>query len=111
MGREAACQCNWAGTTAPVKALLETSELILRGEIRKRVPFAAMTHVEAHSGRLSFRSAGEQVELVLGEAQAAKWAAAIKAGPVPLARKLGITRESIVRTLGDTSDESLSTAF
>lgn len=111
MGREANCQCNWAGTTANVKALLETSELILRGEMRKRIPFVAMTNIEAHAGHLAFDVAGGRVELFLEKGQAAKWAAAIQAGPVPLAKKLGIAPESVVRTIGAIDDESLKEAL
>jgi hypothetical protein len=36
MGREAICDCTFNGTTAKVKALLESKELILRGDIRMR---------------------------------------------------------------------------
>src|SRR5260370_35439581 len=36
MGREAICDCTFDGTTTKVKALLESEELILRGEIRLR---------------------------------------------------------------------------
>jgi hypothetical protein len=111
MGREATCQCDWAGTKAEVKALLETSELILRGEIRKKIPFAALKEVEAKADRLCFMIDGERIQLFLGKDQAAKWAAAIKAGPVPLAKKLGITDQSIVRTIGEASDEALQFAL
>ena len=51
MGREAVCTCDWAGTVAEVKALLETSELILRGEIRRRVPFHEIKDVRVLSDR------------------------------------------------------------
>ncbi|MGB6688737.1 MAG: hypothetical protein WBE76_12945 [Terracidiphilus sp.] len=64
MGREANCKCDWAGTTGNVKALLETSELILRGEIRKRIPFAELKGVKAQAARLCFTVAGEPVQLI-----------------------------------------------
>jgi hypothetical protein len=111
MGREATCKCEWAGTTASVKALLETSELILRGEIRKRIPFTELKSVEAGSDRLSFRVGNDRVQLFLNAAQAQKWAAALKAGPTPLAKKLGIAANSHVRTVGDMSDEALASAL
>jgi hypothetical protein len=111
MGREATCKCEWAGTTASVKALLETSELILRGEIRKRVPFTELKSVKAGSDRLSFRVGADPVHLYLGAAQAQKWAAALKAGPTPLAKKLGITAKTQVRTVGAMSDDALASAL
>jgi hypothetical protein len=42
MGREAICNCTFNGTTAKVKALLESEELILGGKIRMRAPFRAL---------------------------------------------------------------------
>jgi len=110
MGREATCRCKWAGVTAQVKALLETSELILRGELRKRVPFADLKAVEAKGERLCFTVAGDRIELALGKDQAAKWAAAILAGPTPLEKKLGITTETVVRLIGE-PDEALMEAL
>jgi hypothetical protein len=111
MGREATCQCNWAGATGNVKALLETSDLILRGEIRKRIPFSELRDVKARSGRLCFTVAGDAVELFLGADQAEKWSKKITSPPPSLARKLGITGESVVRILGDAADESLHLAL
>jgi hypothetical protein len=116
MGRETTCQCDWAGVTANVKALLETNELILRGELRRKIPFADLKNVEAHADRLTFKVGRESVQLFLGQdssgkPQAEKWAAAIKAGPVPLAKKLGITADSTVHTIGDIDDESINEAL
>jgi hypothetical protein len=111
MGREAICKCTWAGATAKVKALLETNELILRGEMRKRVPFSELKEVKARADGLCFRVAGESVQLFLQAGQAAKWAAAIQAGPVPLSRKLGITGQTIVRAIGAVEDRALESAL
>ena len=111
MGREAACQCNWAGKSAKVKVLLETGELVFRGEIRRRVRFSDVKDVKAQSGRLCFTAGGEHVELFPGADQAAKWAKTLTAGPPSLARKLGITRESVVWVLGSVNDDSLRSAL
>lgn len=111
MGREATCKCDWAGARANVKALLETSELILRGEMRRRIPFGELKEVEALTDRLCFKVAGEPVQLLLGKDQALKWATAIKAGPPSLARKLGITGDTTVWMLGSTSDRALNSAL
>jgi hypothetical protein len=110
MGREANCTCDWAGITAEVKALLETGELILRGGIRKRIPFSALKTVKATGDRLSFTVDGEPVQLILGPA-ASKWAMAITSPAPTLASKLGITGKTAVRTIGDCSDETLREAL
>jgi len=111
MGREATCKCDWAGTTAEVKVLLEPPDLIVRGEMRKRVPISSLKRVEAQSGWLRFNTGREQVQLFLGTPMAEKWATAIKTPPPTLARKLGITDKSIVRTIGDIRDEALNEAL
>jgi hypothetical protein len=110
MGREAICSCDWAGEVVEVKALLETGEMILRGGIRRRIPFGEMKGVKADGGRLCFAVGGERVKLELGPA-AAKWVAAIGSPPPSLARKMGITGETIVRVIGDCFDETLREAL
>ncbi|MGO9335881.1 MAG: hypothetical protein ACLPY1_00070 [Terracidiphilus sp.] len=110
MGREAVCTCDWAGTVTEVKALLETGELILRGEIRKRVTFNEIRDVQVRSGSLYFKAGGEAVELVIGAALAGKWSATITSPPVSLARKLGITDKTVVRMIGGVGDENLKAA-
>jgi hypothetical protein len=111
MGREAICECDWAGTTATAKVLLESTDLILRGDIRKRVPISKLRNVETHSGWLRFNVGRDRVQILLGTPRAEKWATAIKTPPPTLARKLGITNKSIVRIIGDISDESLKEAL
>jgi hypothetical protein len=111
MGREAVCKCVWAGTAAEVKALLESAEVILRGGIRKRIPFNEIKQVKALSDRLRFVVAGDTVELFLPSKTAANWASAITGPPPSLARKLGITSTTIVRTIGDISDRALNSAL
>lgn len=108
MGREVICQCDWAGVRAEVKALLETSELIVRGPIRKRARFNELNHLRADDGRLCFSVEGEAVALFLGAAVAEKWVAAIKSPPT-LAKKLGITGKTVVRIIGN-MDEALASA-
>ena len=110
MGREAVCTCDWAGTVAEVKALLESNELILRGDIRRRVAFQKIEGVKLVRDGLCFTVEGERVQLVLGDSVAAKWAATITRPPAPLARKLGITGTTVVRTIGNIDDEDLKAA-
>lgn len=110
MGRESVCDCDWAGTTVEVKALLETGKIILRGGLRKRIPFGELQQVEAQDGRLRFCVGREQVQLHLGLA-AAEWAETITSPPPSLARKLGISDKTIVRTIGEVTGEALNEAL
>jgi hypothetical protein len=111
MGREAVCTCDWAGTVAEVKALLETSELILRGDIRRRTPFSEIKNVRVQADCLCFTVDREAVQLVLGASAAAKWAAILTTPPPSLARKLGITKSTVVRAIGVIEDDELKTAL
>ncbi|HEX5236765.1 MAG TPA: hypothetical protein VFW25_15705 [Silvibacterium sp.] len=111
MGREAVCECDWAGTTARVKVLLESTDLIVRGDIRKRVLLKTLKNIEARSGCFRFSANGDKVQIFLGEPLAEKWAKAILSHPPSLASKLGITKQSTVRTIGDIRDESLKEAL
>lgn len=111
MGREAVCTCDWAGNVAEVKALLESSELILRGDIRRRVPFSDIKEVKVLSEGLRFKVGGERVELLLRSSVGAKWAAAITGPPPSLSRKLGITNKTVVRTIGEIRDNGLKDAI
>jgi hypothetical protein len=110
VGREAICTCDWNGTVAEVKALLETNEIILRGAIRKRIPFGEIRNVNATDQRIAFTVGDESVQLFLGTA-AAKWAAAITNPPPTLAHKLGITNKIVVRVIGEVCDEALNEAL
>ena len=111
MGREAVCTCDWAGEVTEVKALLEAGELILRGGLRKRIPFNQLQRVRAISDRLCFKADGEAVELVLGASAAAKWAEAITTPTPSLARKLGISSATVVRSIGNIDDANLKAAL
>ena len=110
MGREATCICQWSGSSFTVKALLETQQIILRGALRKRVPFNVMKQVAVHASQLQFMVGDEAVALLLDPGVAEKWARAIK-NPPSLARKLGITATSIVHTIGPVDDNALKAAI
>jgi hypothetical protein len=111
MGREAACTCIWAGIGAQVKALIEPPHLILRGGFRRRLPLAELRNVRADGDLLHFDFRQDSISLVLDNGLAAKWAQAITALPVTLAKKLGITPETCVRVLGIVDDDGLREAL
>jgi len=110
MGREAICDCTFEGTTTKVKALLESEELILRGDIRLRAPLHAIHHVRVESESLCFNLDKGPVRLDLGAEVAKSWAKKIKSPPASLADKLGITGKT-VRTIGPIADVALDSAL
>ena len=52
MGSEINCSMKFGGKVFKGKALLETDELIFRGEHRLTIPFKKMKSVEANDGEL-----------------------------------------------------------
>src|SRR3974390_3656646 len=88
MGREIPCRAKSGGKWFAGKALLETTEIIFRGDLRLKILFAAMTSVVARKGGLHLAWSSQSVVLDLGE-QAEKWAHSIL-HPKSTADKLGI---------------------
>jgi hypothetical protein len=88
MGRELQCRVKSGGKWVAGKALLETNEIIFRGEPRLKIPLAALKSVVARDGELHLKWPGQSAVLELGE-QAEKWARAIL-HPKSTAEKLGI---------------------
>jgi hypothetical protein len=90
MGREAACTARFGGKSAAGKALLETKEVVFRGEgLRFAIPYAGLTRVEARGDTLELRAPAGTAELELGAREAAHWARWIKNPPGRL-DKLGV---------------------
>ncbi|HEY0786137.1 MAG TPA: hypothetical protein VGD62_09720, partial [Acidobacteriaceae bacterium] len=110
-GRESRCDCNWDGISAKSRALLESSELILRGGISKRIPFAAMRNVHGLQSDLSFRFDGASVTLRFPWPIAVSWAKRISSPPPALAKKLGISEGTAVLFQGAPSSEELQAAL
>jgi hypothetical protein len=98
MGQEARCQARIGERKLEVKALLESDELILRGEHRARIAFASLDSVEAVDGRLTLHHGGEPIVLEFGPA-AERWAARIR-NPPTLLDKLGVKDGQRVAVVG-----------
>ncbi|HUB51421.1 MAG TPA: hypothetical protein VL986_04700 [Terracidiphilus sp.] len=111
MGREAICACDINGKMAEVKALIEPPELILRGAIKRRIPFSKITRLSADGLQLRFKFGSEEFSLTLGAETAAKWAKAISTPPPSLAKKLGIAPDTRVRIIGKVDDALLQAAI
>jgi hypothetical protein len=101
----------WNGKKHQVKALLEPPELVLRGDLRHRIPFSKISSLKADGEFLALRFEGASIRLQLGGAMAARWADAILKPPPTLAKKLGISRETTMRTIGPIDDAALKAAL
>jgi hypothetical protein len=102
MGNEAKGRIVVDGIPADVKMLLETDELIVRGELRMKIPFAELQASDAEGELLRLRWNDHDLELAVGR-DAAKWLHKIR-HPKSVIDKLGIKagqRVSIAGTLDD----------
>jgi hypothetical protein len=98
MGTELKCQVRFGKQESQGKALLETSEIIFRGDFRLKIPFATIQSVKVVGNELQVQTAEEVVIFELGAATAAKWREKIL-HPKSRIEKLGIkpgTRVSLI---------------
>jgi hypothetical protein len=102
MGREIQCRAKSGGKWFAGKALLETTEIFFRGDLRLKIPFASLESTVAHNGELHLKWSGNSAVFELGE-QAEKWAYAIL-HPKSTADKLGIKPGLRVSTVSMPSD-------
>ena len=104
MGRELQCRAKFSGKWVEGKALLETNEIIFRGDLRLKIPIAALESVTARAGELHLKWSGQSAVFDLGD-HVEKWAHAIL-HPKSTAEKLGIKPGltiSAVRLAGDST--------
>jgi hypothetical protein len=106
MGSEAVCRARFKGQTSEGKALLETSEILFRGDFRLRIPFGSIASLRADAGELAIGFDGETAVLELGP-RAALWAGKIR-NPRGLLDKLGVKPDMSVRVLGVRDQNFLS---
>ncbi len=100
MGNELVCRATVNGKVTRGKALLETTELLVRGDVRARVPLAAVKAVMVSGDTLSLTWPGGTLALELGATAAAKWADKIR-NPPSRSHKLGVKPGARVTLLGD----------
>jgi hypothetical protein len=98
LGSEAVCVVHYGGRACEGRALLETSEVIFRGDFRLRIPFSDVTSISAEDGELRLGYAGDIAVFDLGR-DAATWADKIK-NPRDRLDKLGLKAEMRVAVLG-----------
>ena len=105
MGLEARCELQLDGASHAGKALLETDELLFRGDasgrgqstsrgFRLAIPLSSIRNVSGDGGALRVRFAGGDATFVLGK-QAEKWAERIRS-PKSLIDKLDVKSDHTV---------------
>ena len=110
MGREAEGQAVWRGASGAVKAYLESDGIILRGEVRGKLPRAGLMGWRVDGEDLCLRSEGEPLVLTLGAREAAAWVKALEK-PVPsLAAKLGVSSVARAWVIGGPAPEEIAVA-
>lgn len=113
MGRETTTMCHWQGRSARVKVLLESTELILRGELRSRIPRStiAQESVAATAEGFTLLAAGDRLTVELPGAEAARWVEALLTPPPDLRHKLGVGATQPAWVLRPFDDEALARAL
>jgi hypothetical protein len=111
MGREATTIAHWNGQSGSVKAVLESTELILRGDIRTKIARSVIHQFDVTGDALTLTTADNALVLELGSAEAQKWANALAKPPPTLAQKLGIDLVRRAFVLGQVNDEALKEAL
>ena len=99
MGHEAVCNVRFGKQRSQGKALLETSELIFRGDFRLKIPFSTIKSAKAVDGELRLHTAQGVAILKLGSA-ANKWCEKIL-HPKTRMDKLGVKPAAAISLIGD----------
>jgi hypothetical protein len=99
MGSEANCKVRLGKQQSEGKALLETSEILFRGDFQLRIPFSTIQSAKAVDGELRLQTAQGAVVFGLGPA-AEKWRDKIL-HPKSRIEKLGVKSEAGVSLLGE----------
>jgi len=102
MGQEAKCEVRCGGKVSAGKALLETDDLIFRGDFRLSIPLKSIQSLEATDGVLHVTSPAGTARFTLG-AHADKWAHKI-CNPRTLADKLDVKPGMRVSLIGVSVD-------
>src|SRR5947207_15377311 len=105
MGNEATCKVHFDKQQSKGKALLETSEILFRGDFRLKIPFSTIKWAKAVDGELRLQVAEGLAVFHLGAA-AEKWCDKIL-HPKSRMEKLGVKPGARVSLLGEFAPEFL----
>lgn len=111
MGREAEGHAVWRGVSGAVKAYLESDAIILRGEVRGKLPRAGLMGWRVEGEDLCLRSDGEPLVLTLGAKEAAAWVKALEKPLPSLAAKLGVSETTRAWVIGGPPPEEIAVAM
>src|SRR2546430_17660883 len=106
MGNEATCKARFGKQESEGKALLETSEVLFRGDFRLKIPFSTIKSARTVNGELRLQTAEGLAVFQLG-ATAAKWCEKIL-HPKSRTEKLGVKPGAKVSLLGQFDAEFLN---
>jgi hypothetical protein len=104
MGREARCVVRLGDAESEGKALLETDEILFRGDFRLVIPFGQITSLQASDEALVVAYPAGEAQFLLGAAEAGKWRERIL-NPPSLLDKLGVKPAHRIATRGLTDAE------
>ncbi len=99
MGNELKCCVRFGKKKSEGKALLETGEIIFRGDFRLKIPFATIQSAKAVNGELQLRTPEGVAIFELGSGIAEKWRDKIL-HPKTRMEKLGVKADARVVLLG-----------
>ena len=98
MGAELECRAKFGSKSSAGRALLETNEIIFRGEFRLKIPLKAISSVKTAKGDLTVKFPDGEAVFSLGPA-AEKWADKIL-HPKSVIEKLGVKSGQRIAVLG-----------
>jgi hypothetical protein len=99
MGSEVKCRVRFGKQESDGKALLETGEIIFRGDFRLKIPFATIQSAKIMEDELQLRTSEGVATFELGESTAQKWREKIL-HPKSRIEKLGIKPGMKVSLIG-----------
>lgn len=105
MGAELDCRAKFGTKTSAGRALLETNEIIFRGDFRLKIPLNQISSVKAVNGDLRIKFPHGEAVFSLGPA-AGKWADKIL-HPKSVIEKLGVKPGQKIAVLGVKDDSFL----
>jgi hypothetical protein len=73
MGSEVMCRVHFGKQESEGKALLETTEIIFRGDFRLKIPFATILSAKVVGNELQLRTSEGVSRFELGASTAVKW--------------------------------------
>lgn len=107
MGNEAICKVRFGKQKSEGKALLETSEVLFRGDFRLKIPFSSIKSAKTVDGELRLQTAEGLACFHLGADRSGKWLEKIL-HPKSRIEKLGVKPGAKVSLIGGFEAEFLS---